>query len=178
MRKYKAGLWILFGLLISLAGCGGGANQDYSRAVTTTGQYKSLQFTATGRVRYHRGESIPITFTVKNVGTEPVSYDYGGCVEYGEIFKQGERVVAYITAPFGCTGIVRSAVFEPGELHTFSLEWDQLRQDGSQQIVSSGKYTIQVALQVYNLGSESFLGPNGYHYPQVLGPEPITINIR
>src|SRR5260221_2264231 len=109
-------IFILAPLL--MAGCGGSGGATVSggtrRTTTTYGKYRSLEFTGGSTIFNSRGEKISIAFTVKNVGSEEISYQFGGCAEYFATIQQGARVVAYVTVAYGCGGIVREGIFTTG----------------------------------------------------------------
>lgn len=160
-----------------LAGCDGGS----TRTVTTAGQSQSLQFTAETRAAYRRGETVSLTFTVKNTGAEAVPYSFGGCGEYYTTVAQGARRVAVLAEGGPCTGDMKQRSFVPGEVRIFTMRWDQ--QGRSEEgfptgLVPPGEYSLKAKLDVYTLGSEQFLTPNGYQIPDEVGAAPITITIR
>lgn len=158
--------------LLAVAGCGGG-QAEIPQAVFATGEYQSLRFTtATTSAVHERGGTIPITFTVQNVGEKSVPYSFGGCDEFAVVAAAREDQPGQFIGPFnGCAGNIKVGSFSPGETRTFTLNWDAA-------VVSPGEYRVTAELSVYSLGGERFLDQDGIHYPQRLGAGPIAITVR
>lgn len=195
MRVGRRALFTLVSLLPLLFGCGGSssnntANLDPNRVLTTSGRYKALLFTGSTRAVYNRGETVAVTFTVKNTSDQNITFAYGGCYAFYANVRSGNRLIDYADGASesgsGCTGNIKGGSFPAQSTTTFTVYWQQKRkltedgQSSTSEDVPAGQYTIAPQLSVYNLNEEQFLmpQPRGIVYPQRMGPEPLTIQIR
>src|SRR5262245_61035140 len=89
-----------------LVGCGGG-DEGGPR------QFGSLQFNLTSdKTTYARDEVVKLTFTVKNVGAQPVNAVEANCITRFKV-TQGSRTIG--PEPGGCGGGARTVTIAPGE---------------------------------------------------------------
>ena len=158
-------------LLSSLGGCGGGSGNT-SAFQTTTGQYESLQFTATTRSVYRRGENVTVTLVIQNTSTQPYVLTFGGCVpDTAQVQQNGQMIATFDDKALdtGCTGDIKKATFAPGETRSFAQVWYQQVPEGvgvSYPIPSpAGKYQIQSGIPALDGGTPR-------------GAAPLTITIQ
>jgi hypothetical protein len=170
MRKYGASLCGLICFVMMLAGCGGGDGTGPApAAVTSTRQYQSLQFTLTTRTAFRRGETVPMTFTVKNVGSQTVTA-FLGPPEADAQVSQGGRQIWRWSDGKAFPAVVYNLSFAPGESKTYQLDWDQ--KDSQGDAVPSGTYALK---PWFNTGRINGVPVSPQ---QDLAAEPIEVVIR
>ena len=141
MRKCMMRLCGLIGFAVMLAGCGGGDNTEPApTTVTSTGQYQSLQFTLTTRTAFRRGETVPITFTVKNVGAQTVTAFLGPPEADAQVSQGGRQIWRWSDGKV-FPAVVYDLSLAPGESKTYQLDWDQ--KDSQGNLVPSGTYALK-----------------------------------
>lgn len=125
-----------------LTGCGGGDG------ATDTGnrRFRLLEFAlTTPKTTYAHGEKVPMTFTVKNTGSQTVTVIGGGCVILFRITKGGQSFEPGI----GCGAGAYTITFAPGETKIYDLAWDQNDNQGT--LVQAGQDTITAWLTAGNI---------------------------
>ena len=141
MKRVNALLILFLCASPFLVSCGDSGNDGTksSGLVTSTGQYGSLQVTLTTLPVNRLGDTVPITFSIKNIGGRSVFIEYG-LLEADAQVKQGDTIIwqwsfgkVYPAISFGGSML-------PGDSRTFSLDWNQKDNEGNQ--VPGGSYVI------------------------------------
>jgi len=115
--------------------------------VSTPRQFGSLEFTLSAtKAVYARGEQVPLTFTVKNVGTQTITATIGACDFFGTKVTQAGNLVWQKSG--GCGASTVQVTIMPGETKTYSYAWDQKDLQGNS--VGSGRYTIKSWFNGFN----------------------------
>jgi hypothetical protein len=143
-------------ILILLAGCGGGETSPANGLVRSPSrQFGNLEFSLSApKTIYARGENVPLTFTVKNIGTQTITADFGSPFPYTMQITQGKQVVREY--PPGTTPMVGLRLtFAPGETKTFTKAWDQHYALQSLE-ASPGPYQVNAWLRADQIDSTSF----------------------
>lgn len=141
MRTWMVRLCSLVCFATMLTGCGGGDSREPTpTTVTSTRQYQSLQFTLATRTAFRRGETVPLTFTVKNVGAQTVTTLLGPPEADAQV-NQGERRIWRWSDDKAFPAVVYDLSLAPGESKTYPLDWDQ--KDGQGNAVPSGIYALK-----------------------------------
>lgn len=170
-------------LLVLGNGCGGGG----SSTPTTTGPVTSavkqtgdLQFTMTiSKSTYARGEAVPFTFTVTNVGTQPILVTNQLDLFRVTIISKGAQVVS------GFPTANQTAFYDfklaPGESKSESDTWDQ-RDDNKQQ-VPKGQYLLSSHVPANEINTTFLLDSLpveqwGAFWQANYASTPLTITIR
>lgn len=138
MKKQFARLAVAMGLICMplLSGCGGGGSSRFSM----------LQFgLSSTKAVYARGEAVPLTFTVKNTGTNPVAFVFGsGSTHTFKVEQSGQLVFQPF---FGGGAVITQISLAAGETKALSdslTRWTQVDMQGNQ--VADGQYTIRAYL--------------------------------
>lgn len=112
--------------------------------VSNPRQFGSLEFTLSAtKAVYARGEQVPLTFTVKNVGMQTVNVTIATPAFDATITQNNQLVWQYTTSPLagGGTGVIRTISIDPGVAETLDFTWDQKDQQGNS--VMSGRYVVK-----------------------------------
>ena len=172
MKRLNA-LLILFlcgsTFLISCGSNGGNTSAKSNGLVTSTGQYQSLQITLTTRGVSRSGETVPITFKVENIGTGSVFVTFGEPEADAQV-KQGDALIWQWSFGKQFPSILNALPIAPGQSKTYSLDWNQKDNEGSQ--VSPGSYTVNAWFNADSVDGVKVT-------PQTdLAAQPITIVIQ
>ncbi len=142
-----------------LTGCGGGSSTPTATTTTNgpvtsaTRTYNNLQFTLSADKAVYASRDKPtFTLTVKNVGTQSVTFDYSDGQTYRFNVSQNAQLVS--TYPQGAGQVFTSIQFVPGETKVFTGSWNQMF-DATGQHAPAGQYTVTAYLPV--LGSNGTL---------------------
>jgi hypothetical protein len=125
-----------------LIGCGGGELPPSGPIVSTPRQFSPFQLTVSAnRATYSRGEPIPLTLTVRNISTQPVT------AISNFAFFVGGRVTLHGRTVWDTTlgnhaAVIGNLSFQPGETRSFALNWDQTDLQGNS--VAIGQYTLKL----------------------------------
>ena len=131
-------------LLALLSSCGGDNSPAAPNGpvVSTPRQFDNLVFTlSVPKATYAKGEQVPLTFTVKNVGTQTLAVGLGACDWFDTKVITGSRLLWQKSVGSGCGGHVQPLSIAPGETKTFNYSWLQIDQQGIQ--VPTGQYSIK-----------------------------------
>ncbi len=138
-----AGLLLVIMLVALLTGCGGDGSTP---ALNQNRRFRSLEFAlTTPKTTYAHGEQVPMTFTVKNIGSQKVSMVGGDC----EVFFKIRQGSLSFDPDIGCGASGYIIDLDPGQTKTYNLEWDQM--DGHGSLVQAGQDTITVWLTAGNI---------------------------
>jgi hypothetical protein len=169
-------LGILIVLLpIFFAGCSGG-NDSVAVAVPVNSMPRTvgaLEFTvSTTRATFARGEQVPLTFSVRNIGTSTVHAILGACDYFDVRVSRGNQVIWQLSRTHGCGGLILEVAIAPGETKTYTSEWPQTDQDDNP--VPAGQYTITTWYQPYDPGSTD-LPPGNQEVNESANPIQISV---
>ena len=143
--RFASFAFFVFALpILLLTGCGGGSSSTSATPVdtnstTSTRTYNDLQFTLSTTKATFRGEQVPLTFTVKNIGSQTISATGGGCNVLLRVL-QGTQIIGPEPASCGAGGY--TSTLNSGESKTYTTMWSQKDVNGNQ--VASGIYTLRV----------------------------------
>lgn len=156
-----------------LAGCGGGGGTAPApTALTSTGQFRSLQFTLTTQSSFARGQQVPFTFSMKNTETQPVVIDIGPAPDF-TITRNGQ-VVYQDSLKFGTFGGYHVYSLGPGETISDNLTWSG--KDLQDQAVPPGQYTLKVWARLGGVEGTTFTSEAMLE--DSLTAPPVTITVR
>jgi len=155
---------------LSLTACGGGGDNS-PVTVTTTRQFQSLQISLTTRRVARLGETVPITFTINNVGAGTITVMLGGAPDAISQVKQGNvEIWNWATGKAYPAVLPSPQSIAPNETRTYDLSWDQKNNSGDQ--VLSGSYMINAWFNTASVNGNTVS-------PQTdLAAEPITVAIQ
>ena len=143
-RSMICGTSILVVLLPTLlAGCGEG--DGTLSAINSNNQSPrqvgSLEFTLmTTKATFTRGESVPLTFSVKNIGSQTEDARLGACDWFETKVSSGSQAVWQESHTHGCGSVVQPVSIAPGETKTYTYDWPQTDENRVQ--VPAGHYTL------------------------------------
>lgn len=128
----KSGL--VLSVLLLLAGCGGGGS-----SMGSSRTFGTLEFVLTiPKTTFAPGETVPMTFTVRNSGSRAVITKHIGCEPAFLVYHDGQALKG---TPFCGIDEFFEVTFSPGETKTYHLNWDQ--RSGDQELQSpAGQYSI------------------------------------
>ncbi len=129
---------VTMGALFLLGGCGSGGT-DSGGLVTSMGQYASLQVSLTTQSVNRLGDTVPITFSIKNIGDRSVFVGYE--CPYADVrVSQGDTIIWQWSfgQVFACSEL--GSLLAPGDSLTYSRDWNQKDNEGNQ--VPGGSYVI------------------------------------
>jgi hypothetical protein len=152
MSNKKTLVWGMLALWLAvlLAGCDGSEFVD-GPVRSVPRQFGGLEFTLSApKSRYARGENVPLTLSVKNLGTQTLTAHFGRPVAQVLQVKQGSQVIWEF--PQGTAGVGMTLQFAPGETKTFTENWDQFRNQPG-PTVPSGIYSVEAWLNSLQIGS-------------------------
>ena len=133
-------------LAVTLTGCGGGSG---TTAVTAR-RFGSLEYTlTTTKTTFAHGEQVPLTFTVRNVGSQTINVILGACEPFDTKVTSGSAVVWQDSLTHGCGTEVTFIAIAPGETKTYTYTWPQADQQGNQ--IPAGSYTLTSWYQAYSV---------------------------
>ncbi len=138
--------------LFAAAGCGGGDNSVTPPILTSpTRQASTLELAVTlPKSTFARGEAIPYTMTVKNVGTQAATLVYSFNIGLYSRVKQGGTLIsdAPILLPVPSSTLEIAA----GQAITLTGNWNQTSTI-TQASVAAGTYTLQGCLAPISLNN-------------------------
>jgi hypothetical protein len=138
-----------------LSGCGGGNGAT----VPGNRRYQSLVLAlTTPKTTYARGEPLPLTFEVRNVGLQAQTFTIGGCDFFDTRVTQGSRAVWQRSLSGGCGGSVATVEILPGDTKSYSYTWEQV--DQQDVPVPPGHYTVKSWFQGLRAGDANFAPGN------------------
>lgn len=164
-------------------GCGGGGSSTPVSTGPITSALKQtgdLQFTlTTPKTTYTRGEAVPFTFTVKNVGAQTASITNQLYLFRVTTIMQGSR----LTARFPASNAESFYAFSlaPSTSKSESASWDQKDSNGQQ--VAAGQYALSSYAPIGSVNGNIYLatlpGDQWFAYWQAnFATNPVTITIR
>ena len=165
--KSMRNLYMIALVVLALAACGGKGD---SSLVTTTRQSQSFQISLTTRNTARLGDTVPITFTVKNLSTETTTVMLGGAPEAISQVKQGNvEIWNWATGKAFPAVLPSPQSIAANETRTYDLSWNQ--KDNAGNSVAAGSYTINAWFNTASVNGNTVS-------PQTdLAAEPITIVI-
>jgi len=114
-------------------------------------QFGDLEFTLSApKTMYARGENVPLTLSVKNVGTQTITAHFGSPVAQVLQVKQGSQVIWEF--PQGTAAVGMTLTFAPGETRTFAQDWDQRYSQGG-PTAAPGPYQVEAWLNSLQIGN-------------------------
>ena len=125
MKTLRNSFLLLGCLMLSalLTGCGSGDSAS-DGPVTTTRTAGSLEFTlSVPKSNYTRGETVPVTLSVKNIGTVRFILEYFDAAAQFQVAKDGAIVTSFHepTTPGGGSG--RNQPLDAGSTIVYQGEW-------------------------------------------------------
>jgi hypothetical protein len=154
-----------------LSGCGsGGGDIDNTAIPSVPRRFGSLEFTATAtHSRYVPGTQVPLTLTVRNVGTQTAKIGVTGCQVAFDVMQRGQRIGP---PPPDCPPSSVVASIAPGATQNFDTVWDQTDSQGRR--VSVGSYAIDLWLTATSIDGV----PVGPDAKTNLSAEPILVLVQ
>lgn len=156
-----------------LAGCGGGGGTAPApTTLTSTGQFRSLQFTLATQSSFVQGQQVPFTFSMKNIGVQPVVIGVGPSPDFtithnGQLVYQDSRM-------FGTISGYNVRPFAPGETLNYDLTWSG--KDLQDRVVPPGQYTLKVWARLGGVEGTTFTSEAMLE--DSLTAPPVTITVR
>jgi len=156
-------------IALTSAACGG--NGGDSAIATSTRQSGPFTITLTIQPVALRGDTVPITFAIKNISTETATVMLGGAPEAISQVKRGDvEIWNWATGKAFPAVLPSPQSVAPNETRTYDLSWDQKDNSGNQ--VAAGSYTINAWFNTASVNGSAVS-------PQTdLAAEPITVVIQ
>lgn len=106
---------------------------------------------------YQKGQPVTLTFTITNVGTAPVTYNFSSSQMYDFVITQGGREVWRWSKGKAFTQAFVSLTLQAGESKSFRETWRQTGSQGTQ--LTAGEYSVTAVLTLADRNARPSAGP-------------------
>ena len=103
-----------------------------------------IQGAKSGETSYKLGETVKLTYAVRNPCSEPVKYTFSSSMQFDLWIKRGDTEIYRMSKGRMYAMVITTLELQPGETKTFDIEWDQ--KDNTGKSVGPGVYEIYARL--------------------------------
>ena len=99
-----------------------------------------LQGVKAGKANYRLGETVDLTYGIKNRGDKPITFNFTSTKKFDIWIKRGSTEIFRLSRGRVYATVMTTLTLQPGETKTFNAEWDQKNTAGKQ--VGPGTYDV------------------------------------
>ena len=103
-----------------------------------------IQATKAGEISYKLGETVKLTYAVRNTCSEPVKYTFSSSMQFDLWIKRGDKEIYRMSKGRMYAMVITTLELQPGETKTFDIEWNQ--KDNAGKSVGPGMYEVYARL--------------------------------